>query len=226
MPRKPTFSDEEPTPPPQEMPQLPSMGRTPTPSDLSNQMRMLHAHQSELTRAIGTLWDARKDGERLDRLEQKIDSYLLTAARNDTKINDVVWPHSLETMRKLDLCLLQLQLVVQVSAKIKEVESDIVDLRDAVNEVKIVHDDRIDELDRDLRDTQTKRQMNSDRLQVITQEHEGIRLRVAILEQTTVGDKRELQVVARQDRRRLRIIKWIVGAVVSIGSGVIGYLSK
>ena len=91
----PAFVDEELTPPPSELPRP----RTPTPDDLRDKV-------NELARAVATVWPARHDGDRLDRLEGKIDAYTQSVARTEATAAGA-WDAVKQLMPKLDVLVQQ-----------------------------------------------------------------------------------------------------------------------
>ena len=87
-----THDDDE-TPPPQEMP-LPASSTSydSIPPPIREQLDMLATGLGDVTRAIGKVWDARRDGERLDRVDAKLATLASAATRHETVIVDRVIP--------------------------------------------------------------------------------------------------------------------------------------
>lgn len=94
----PAFVEEEGTPPPQP---LPVRSRTPTPDE-----ERLEQKINELARAVATVWPARHDGDRLDRLESKIDAYTQSVARTEATAAGA-WDAVKQLMPKLDVLVQQ-----------------------------------------------------------------------------------------------------------------------
>lgn len=110
--------DPEVTPPPQEPPEPSSLtGYETIPTPIREQLNMLAHGLGEATAAIGKVWDARKDGERLDRIDSKLATLAEYATKHQTMLHEFVMPAIKECMSSTDAVAMQLpKMLAQLEA--------------------------------------------------------------------------------------------------------------
>jgi len=105
--------DPELTPPPQEPPSPSSLaGYDSIPPPIARQLDMLSEGLGNVTTAIGKVWDARKDGERLDRVDSKLATLAEAATKHQTMLNDFVMPAIKDGMRSMDEVANQMPMLI------------------------------------------------------------------------------------------------------------------
>lgn len=110
----PTKIDHELTPPPQEPPEPSSLrGYDSIPPPIREQLDMLAHGLGEVTAALGKVWDARKDGERLDRIDTKLAVLAEHATKHETMLDQFVVPAIKDGMRATDEVASQMPAVIQ-----------------------------------------------------------------------------------------------------------------
>jgi hypothetical protein len=170
--------DAELTPPPQEPPSPDTLrGYDSIPSPIRDQLDMLAQGLGEVTAALGKVWDARKDGERLDRIDSKLATLADHATKHETMLDQFVVPAIKDGMRATDEVASQMPVLVQqlatltslltaVDNRLRTYETNLVvitrrfedselerDERHMATEKRLnTHDDRIEELERKERD--------------------------------------------------------------------------
>lgn len=85
--------DDDVTPPPQEPPQPSSRpGYDSIPPPIKDQLNMLAENLGDATRAIGKIWDARKDGEVFTSIDAKLSTLARSATQSETIIEQYIKP--------------------------------------------------------------------------------------------------------------------------------------
>lgn len=89
----PVHIDPELTPPPQEMPRPATRhGYDSIPAPIAAQLDALADGLGQVTNAVGKIWDARNDGTRLDRIDDKLAAVAAMLTRHQTILDDNLIP--------------------------------------------------------------------------------------------------------------------------------------
>lgn len=99
----PAYVETELTPPPQEPPRPETRpGYDSIPPPIQEQLMLLADGLGAVTAALGKVWDARKDGERLDRVDEKLGSLAQSCTRNEAVLDEFVVPALKQSMKTTD----------------------------------------------------------------------------------------------------------------------------
>jgi hypothetical protein len=104
--RVPEYIDPEVTPPPQEPPKPSDLdGFDSIPPPIQDQLRMLAAGLGQVTDALGKVWDARKDGERLEKIDNKQDIANREISELVATVREFIMPAIKASQGRIDLLL-------------------------------------------------------------------------------------------------------------------------
>lgn len=127
----PAYVETELTPPPQEPPRPETLrGYDSIPPPIQAQLEMLADGLGAVTAALGKVWDARKDGERLDRVDDKLASLAKSSMRHEALLDEFVVPMLKQGMKTTDGIEKQLERLVTTSEAVS------INLRNLDNHVR------------------------------------------------------------------------------------------
>jgi hypothetical protein len=204
--------DAELTPPPQEPPAPSSLdGYDSIPPPIRDQLDMLASSVGDVTTALGKIWEVRKDGERLDRIDSKLGTLAEYATKHQTVLDTFVIPALKEGMRSTDEIAMQMPKLV---AQLEGLALTVTNL-----------DRHIRQLDVEVR---TEREKANAALMALatrltanehaTHDHDG---RIAALERETRDRHVVTKALAKSERRRAGGIGAAVAAIVASIAAVI-----
>ncbi|MEO7895902.1 MAG: hypothetical protein ABIR65_01265 [Pseudolysinimonas sp.] len=221
-PEYPSFIDHELTPPPQAPPSpdtLPDYDTISPP--VREQLAAQHAGIERLTAGLEQVWDARRDGARFDRLEDKVDGLATDSARTTALFETFLRPSVMALQAAVSGVETYMHSALardeafaehqwpQMQGALERVTKMCEQIVERLNRTE-QHVDRLIGLD------DTRRQS----LHALTVANDVQDMRLAALEKrfadTDAGDKRELVIVTRSKARRAAI----VGGIASVGAAV------
>lgn len=227
---QPVHIDPELTPPPQEPPKPSTRpGYSTIAPEVREQLDMLSEGLGSVTAALGKVWDARKDVERLDRIDEKLGTLAGYATEHHTLLHQQVWPAVKELMkstdelsRQLPALLLQVEtmsnLVGDVDRRLRNLERDM-----GIQAERFASHRQ--ELEARVRAAESVGNSHDVRLTVLSNRIEQLEL---VNRDEQVGET----AIAKSDKRRLNIIRGlfvaggaVVGFVAANGAAIISWLS-
>jgi hypothetical protein len=214
----PVHIDPEITPPPQEPPRPETLrGFELIDEAVQVQLANLATGLGQVTEALGKVWDARKDADKLTRIDEKLGTLAGYATEHHTLLHQQVWPAVKELMKATD------ELSRQLPALLVQVET----MAGLVGDV----DRRLRNLERDMgiqaeRFASHRQELEARvRASEATGNSHDVRLtamanRIAALELLNRDENVAIEAVSASDKRRIALIR----TAVVIGSGVIGFI--
>ena len=226
----PVHVDPELTPPPQ-LPPPPSEhpGYSTIAPEIREQLDTLSVGLGNVTEALGKVWDARKDVERLDRIDSKLGVLASYATEHHTLLHQQVWPAVKELMastdklsRELPALLLQVEtmsnLVADVDQRLRNLERDM-----GVQAERFASHRQ--EPEARVRSAEAVGNSHDTRIQALANRVEHLEL---ARRDEVVGET----AIVKSDEKRLRWIRaaWIAGSglfgfVVAKGAAIVSWLS-
>ncbi len=214
----PVAIDPELTPPPQ-LPPAPNEhpGYSTIAPEIREQLDSLASGLGEVTTALGKVWDARKDVERLERIDSKLGVLAGYATEHHTLLHQQVWPAVKDLMRSTDDLGRQLPaLLAQVEAMSNLVTDIDNRLRNLERDMSVQAErfaSHRQELEARVRATETKGDALDTRLIALAN-------RVGDLERKERDEVVAIAAVSDSDRKRLAIVR----TALVVGSGLAGFL--
>lgn len=214
----PIHLDPELTPPPQEPPRPETRaGYSTIDPAVREQLDALADGLGSLTTAVGKVWDARKDVERLDRIDMKLGTLAEYATEHHTLLHQQVWPAVKELMKATDELGRQLPtLLVQVEAMSNLVSDVDQRLRNLERDMGVQAErfaSHRQELEARVRATEVTGNAHDVRLIALSNRIEALEL---VNRDEAVGET----AIVKSDEKRLR---WIRAAWIA-GSGIFGFI--
>jgi hypothetical protein len=214
----PVLIDPELTPPPQEPPSPATLrGYDQIDDAVKVQLDSLADGLGSVTAALGKVWDARKDVERLDRIDEKLGTLAGYATEHHVLLHQQVWPAVKELMKSSD------ELSRQLPALLLQVET----MSSLVGDV----DRRLRNLERDMGVQAERFASHRQELEARVRAAEAVgnshdvRLvalgnRIEQLELHNRDENVALDAVDKSDKRRIALVR----VAVVVGSSVFGFL--
>lgn len=110
------------------------------PPPIKEQLEQLADGLGDVTRAIGRVWDARNDTDRLNKLETKIDAYTQTSARTEAVLNEWIVPWTKEQAAALDKLVLAVERLSPIAAAVGELEKRFASFGDRLTKIEAAHE--------------------------------------------------------------------------------------
>jgi hypothetical protein len=204
--RIPESWDDELTPPPQEI-LLPSerSDSDSIPPPIRDRFDELAANYNDLSRAIGKVWDSRKDGDRLEQIDSKLGTLASFASRHEALLTEMIVPGFKECAKATDVLARQLPQTI-ASIEALTITLGLLDrrLRDLEVEARASH-----ERWTGLHDAHAKR------LSDVEAARDDLRRRLDVLETDRIQRETTALVHQKQDRRSNGAVGAGAGAVVA-----------
>lgn len=195
--------DDDVTPPPRLPP-------TPPASDKDARLSRIEAALEQSFEAFSKLWDARKDGDRLDRIESKLGTLADMATRHDEALTQFVVPGIKDTIAAVD----------SVEREMRPLAGQVETMANIVKDV----DKRLRDLELDVRSLSERFASSSQavgaRLTAAENVLNALDVRLTALEQKGRDETVAVQAVSDSDKRRLAFVR----TALVIGSGIAGFL--
>ncbi len=184
-------ADEEPTPPPQQMPVIPR-------TESALRLDAIETQVRTLTDGVGEVWDARGISRRMDRVEVELRDNTKSTVRTEAVLTEMVVPAVKDMMAKVDTCMHHIaassHLAANVAQLAEKVDSGIEKLNKIEAEQKTAAE-RFEIHDQRDREFHTRIENNATRLTAV----EG---RLAIVDNTAALERK-----AKEDKLAERVSK-------------------
>lgn len=208
--------DDDVTPPPRLPP-------TPPTDDRDARLERIEQALEQSFEAFSKLWDARKDGDRLDRIESKLGTLADMATRHDEALTQFVVPGIKDTIAAVDA----------MEREMRPLAGQVETMANIVKDV----DKRLRDLELDVRSLSERfnssNQATQARLNAAENTLNALDVRITALEQKGRDETVAIAAVSESDARRLAVVRTalvigsgLAGFVVAKGAAILAFLSN